>query len=89
MCVLLISEPTLPWPDLLRMISGAMYSMVPQKEKVRSFWEGKRTLLYCLFCFLFCFVLGPQGRHMDIPRLGVKSELQLPVYTTATAMPDP
>lgn len=25
------------------MISGAMYSMVPQKEKVRSFWEGKRT----------------------------------------------
>ena len=26
---------------------------------------------------------------MDIPRLGVKSELQLLAYTTATAKPDP
>ena len=25
---------------------------------------------------------------MDVPRLGVKSELQLPAYTTATATPD-
>jgi len=27
--------------------------------------------------------------HMEVPRLGVKSELQLPAYTTATATPDP
>ena len=26
---------------------------------------------------------------MEVPRLGVKSELQLPAYTTATAIPDP
>ena len=26
---------------------------------------------------------------MEVPRLGVKSELQLPAYTTATAMRDP
>ena len=26
---------------------------------------------------------------MDVPRLGVDSELQLPTYTTATAMSDP
>ena len=25
---------------------------------------------------------------MEVPRLGVKLELQLPAYTTATAMPD-
>ena len=25
---------------------------------------------------------------MEVPRLGVESELQLPAYTTATAMPD-
>ena len=25
---------------------------------------------------------------MEIPRLGIKSELQLPAYATATAMPD-
>ena len=26
---------------------------------------------------------------MEVPRLGVESEIQLPAYTTATAMPDP
>ena len=26
---------------------------------------------------------------MEVPRLGVRSELQLQAYTTATAMPDP
>ena len=26
---------------------------------------------------------------MEVPRLGVESELELPVYTTATATPDP
>ena len=26
--------------------------------------------------------------HMEVPRLGVQSELQLPAYTTATATPD-
>ena len=25
---------------------------------------------------------------MEVPRLGVKSDLQLPAYVTATAMPD-
>ena len=33
--------------------------------------------------------LGPLPWHMDVPRLGVKSELKLLAYTTATAMPDP
>jgi len=28
-------------------------------------------------------------RHMEIPRLGVKTELSLLAYTTAIAMPDP
>ena len=28
---------------------------------------------------------GPHLRHMEIPRLGVEVELQLPAYTTATA----
>ena len=40
-----------------------------------------------LFLFLFCFV-GSHPQHMEVPRLGVKSELQMPTYTTATAMPD-
>ena len=35
------------------------------------------------------FFLGPHPRHIEVPRLGVQSELQLPVYTTATATRDP
>ena len=38
---------------------------------------------FLLFAFFFFFGLHP--RHMEIPRLGVESELQLQAYTTATA----
>ena len=34
------------------------------------------------------FSLRPHLWHMEVPRLGVKSELQLPTYTTATATRD-
>ena len=40
------------------------------------------------FFFLFIF-LGPHAHHMEVPRLGIQSELLLPAYTTATATPDP
>ena len=33
--------------------------------------------------------LGPHLQHTEVPRLGVKSELQLPAQATATAIPDP
>ena len=38
---------------------------------------------FCLFLFFVCF-LGLYLKHMEIPRLGVESGLQLPVYATAT-----
>ena len=41
-------------------------------------------LFVCLFCFL-----GPHLQQMEVPRLGVWLELQLPAYTTDTAMQDP
>ena len=41
-----------------------------------------------LFIYLFCF-LGPNLWHMEVPRLGVKSELQLLAYTTAITTWDP
>ena len=40
------------------------------------FW----SFIYLFFCFLW-----PYPRHMEVPRLGVQSELQQPAYTTATA----
>ena len=39
--------------------------------------------------FFSFFFLGPHPQHMEVPRLRVKSELQLPTYTTATEMQDP
>ena len=44
------------------------------------------------FFFFFgggAIFLRPQPWHMEILRLGVESELQLPAYTTATATQDP
>ena len=31
-------------------------------------------------------ILGSHLQHMEVPRLGVEMELQLPSYTTATAV---
>ena len=49
--------------------------------------------LVLFFLLLFCFVLfcfsEANLQHVEVPRLGVKSELQLPAYTTTTEMPDP
>ena len=49
-----------------------------------------RGLLNILFKKLLFFVfLGSYLWHMEVPGLGVKLEVQLPAYTTATAIPDP
>ena len=68
------------------------------RERVGFLWQGfvcpPSGFLGCKerawvhFLFSFFLLLGPHARHMEIPRLGAESELQLPVYTTATAMPD-
>ena len=44
-------------------------------------------LKYFFLLFFSFFFLGPHMEH--IPRLGVKLELQLRAYTTATATADP
>ena len=45
--------------------------------------------LSLLFFFFFLAFLGLYPWHMEVPRLGVKPELQLLAYTTVTAMLDP
>ena len=37
----------------------------------------------------FFFFLRLHLQHLEVPRLGAESELQLPAYSTATAMPNP
>ena len=50
--------------------------------------EPIKTASFSSFFFFFFFcLLGPHPRHMEVPRVGVKSELQLPAYTTATLDP--
>ena len=44
-----------------------------------------RTLFFYL---CMCVSLGPNPWHMEVPRLGFESELQLPAYTTARATPN-
>ena len=50
--------------------------------------EGADPVLFFFFFFFFSFVFGLHLQHMEAPRLGVQSQLQLPAYTTATATPD-
>ena len=55
--------------------------------------ENGSVMAHCKLKFqlpvLFCFlILQPCPRHMEVPRPGVESELQLPAYGTATARPD-
>ena len=47
------------------------------------------SFFFFFFFFFVFFFIGPHLQHMEIPRLGVESELQLLAYTTATAMQDP
>ena len=52
---------------------------------------NKKVVWFCIFIFIFLsFVfLGLHPWHMEVPRLGVESELQLSTYTTVTATWDP
>ena len=39
-------------------------------------WAKGRGILF------FCLFLGLHLQHVEVPRLGVRSELQMPAYTT-------
>ena len=42
------------------------------------------SFLFFVFFLFVCF-LGPHPQHIEVPRPGVESELQLLAYATATA----
>ena len=68
--------------DVRRPESGS-HCMRPLKVMNRMELFG--SYFFCFFFFFSCF-LGPHPWHMEVPGLGVKSELQL--LATATATPD-
>ena len=63
---------------------GVALKKKKRHETIKPLEENTGSLaLVLVFFAVFCF-LGLQLQHMEIPRLGVKSELQLPAYTTVT-----
>ena len=73
---------SLLWHRLLRAPQATAYWPVPLGTLETP------NLTSHLFFFLAC-VLGLHSRHMQVPRLGVESKLQLLAYTTVTATWDP
>ena len=72
----------------------------PEQPGTRELWGVSKNFyfeknptannFYFNFLFFFFFVfLGAHLWHMEVPRLGVESELELPAYTTVTATQDP
>jgi len=64
--------------SVYRLFPGLVHRLVCFEK---TFHFGHFSLL-----FFFFLLLGLHLQHMEVPRLGVESELQLLAYTTATAM---
>ena len=74
-CSISVPHPTSACGETLRgNLSGSKSTIIKKKKKI---------------FFFFFFFLGLDPWHMKVPRLGVQSELQLLVYATTTATPDP
>ena len=69
------------WTFISNIVSWKGANVCPWKWTQISFLKKLKKIL-----FVF---LGPRPWHMEVPRLGFESEMQLLAYTTATAMPDP
>ena len=63
--------------QITNLLANLLYSMTND--------AADRKAVLSFYFFVFWSFLGLYPRHMDVPRLGVKSELQLPAYSTATA----
>ena len=46
------------------------------------------SLFLFVFCLFVCLFVWAAPEHMEVPRLGVESELEPPTYTTATVTQD-
>ena len=70
----------------MKALSGYMPKSGITRSYASSIFSGLGALF---FFFFFFFFLGSNPRHMEVPRLGVQLERQLPAYATATATRDP
>ena len=70
----------------IRVPVSSVHLQTPLQDKFLgvSFWG-----FFGFWFFFFLPFLGPHPLHMEVPRLGVESQLLLLAYARATAMQDP
>ena len=66
-------------------VAGAGAPFLPGVRAIAPPLRSGQGKLHCVPFPQSSFFLGPHPRQMEVPRLGVSSELQLPAYATATA----
>ena len=59
-----------------------------REQKQNTIAKTTRYHYHYYYYYLSFVFLGLHPQHMEVPRLGVQSELQLLAYAKATAMPD-
>ena len=84
------------WPifgwDCSQLLIYQHWVQIPTVILINSITLRKLICLSVVVGFLLLFFfhfLGLHPQHMEVPRLGVESELQLQAYARATATPDP
>ena len=65
---------------------GSPFVLLMVSFVVQKLLSGIKSICFSFFFFSF---FRPYLQHVEAPRQGVKLELQLPAYITATAMQDP
>ena len=76
-------RPTPPPPSNNIAASHCPFGVCPSQQTGSSLKAGWSISFSSFFFFLVFF--GPHPQPMEVPRLGVEPELQLPAYLTATA----
>ena len=77
-------------PKLAGSLPGHLQAIFPSQSLPSTSPDPNYQFLFFFFFFFFflCF-LWPHPQLMEVSRLGIKLEVQLPAYATATAMRDP
>ena len=79
-------------PKPARLGACCVWSQIckPRLSPLRKLLSTPQSLCFVVvLVWVFLVFLGPHLRHLEVPRRGVASELQLPASTTATATPGP
>ena len=85
-----VSQSSSLWGRDVKVISWSCY-----EEYIKLYvWHAVSTqqilaLVFIITIIIIICFLGPHPQHMEVPRLGVEWELQVPAYATATEIPDP